>query len=102
MSDVGNDDKTAKQPSDQQKSQQLNHRNILLVSTTLAAASAVLGGTTATPAQAQHPAPAVPPGKQPNIVFIMGDDIGMWNIGAHHRGLMVVRTPNIDKLAAKA
>jgi hypothetical protein len=22
---------------------------------------------------------------QPNIVFIMGDDIGMWNIGAYHR-----------------
>jgi len=38
-------------------------------------------------------------GKQPNIVFIMGDDIGMWNIGAYHRGLMAGRTPNIDKLA---
>ena len=25
---------------------------------------------------------------KPNIVFIMGDDIGMWNIGAYHRGLM--------------
>lgn len=22
--------------------------------------------------------------KKPNIVFIMGDDIGMWNIGAYH------------------
>ncbi|WP_228714549.1 arylsulfatase [Posidoniimonas corsicana] len=39
--------------------------------------------------------------KQPNIVFIMGDDIGMWNIGAYHRGLMAGRTPNIDKLAAE-
>jgi len=37
--------------------------------------------------------------KQPNIVVIMGDDIGMWNIGAYHRGLMAGRTPNIDKLA---
>ncbi|PWT81589.1 MAG: arylsulfatase, partial [Acidobacteria bacterium] len=26
--------------------------------------------------------------KKPNIVVIMGDDIGMWNIGAYHRGLM--------------
>ena len=26
--------------------------------------------------------------KQPNILVIMGDDIGMWNIGAYHRGLM--------------
>ena len=25
---------------------------------------------------------------KPNIVFIMGDDIGMWNIGAYHRGMM--------------
>jgi len=36
---------------------------------------------------------------QPNIVFIMGDDIGMWNISAYSRGLMAGRTPNIDKLA---
>jgi len=39
--------------------------------------------------------------KQPNIIVIMGDDIGMWNIGAYHRGLMAGRTPNIDKLAAE-
>jgi arylsulfatase A-like enzyme len=39
--------------------------------------------------------------QKPNIVFIMGDDIGMWNIGAYHRGLMAGRTPNIDKLAAE-
>ncbi len=26
--------------------------------------------------------------KKPNIVVIMGDDIGMWNIGAYHRGMM--------------
>ena len=36
---------------------------------------------------------------KPNIVFIMGDDIGMWNIGAYHRGLMAGRTPHIDTLA---
>ena len=38
-------------------------------------------------------------GKKPNILFIMGDDIGMWNIGAYHRGSMAGRTPNLDKLA---
>jgi arylsulfatase A-like enzyme len=43
------------------------------------------------PAQAQ----------QPNIVMIMGDDIGMWNIGAYHRGLMAGGTPNLDQLAAE-
>lgn len=37
--------------------------------------------------------------KHPNIVVIMGDDIGMWNIGAYHRGVMAGKTPNIDKLA---
>ncbi len=37
--------------------------------------------------------------KKPNIVVIMGDDIGMWNIGAYHRGLMAGRTPNLDKIA---
>ena len=26
--------------------------------------------------------------QKPNILFIMGDDIGMWNIGAYHRGMM--------------
>ena len=28
------------------------------------------------------------PEKKPNIVFIMGDDIGWFNIGAYHQGLM--------------
>ncbi len=37
--------------------------------------------------------------KKPNIVVIMGDDIGMWNIGAYHRGLMAGKTPHLDKLA---
>jgi arylsulfatase len=37
--------------------------------------------------------------KKPNIVVIMGDDIGMWNIGAYHRGMMAGRTPHLDKLA---
>src|SRR5262249_57551887 len=39
--------------------------------------------------------------QQPNIVMIMGDDIGIWNTGAYHRGLMAGRTPNLDQLAAE-
>ncbi|SCW89682.1 arylsulfatase [Rhizobium mongolense subsp. loessense] len=39
--------------------------------------------------------------EKPNIVVIMGDDIGIWNIGAYHRGMMSGRTPNLDKLAAE-
>ena len=38
---------------------------------------------------------------KPNIVFIMGDDIGWYNIGAYHQGMMAGRTPNLDKLASE-
>lgn len=37
--------------------------------------------------------------KKPNILFIMGDDIGWMQPGCYHRGLMVGETPNIDRLA---
>jgi arylsulfatase A-like enzyme len=40
-------------------------------------------------------------GKKPNILMIMGDDVGMWNISAYHRGMMGGRTPNIDRIAAE-
>src|SRR5215831_10235064 len=45
--------------------------------------------------------PAGAQAKKPNIIMIMGDDIGMWNIGAYHRGMMAGRTPNLDRLAAE-
>ncbi|MDB4965247.1 MAG: arylsulfatase [Myxococcales bacterium] len=38
---------------------------------------------------------------QPNIIVIMGDDIGWFNIGAYHQGIMAGRTPNLDRLAAE-
>ena len=31
----------------------------------------------------------------------MGDDVGWFNIGAYHRGMMSGKTPNLDKLAAQ-
>jgi arylsulfatase A-like enzyme len=37
--------------------------------------------------------------KKPNIVVIMGDDVGWSNIGAYNMGIMAGRTPNLDKLA---
>lgn len=37
--------------------------------------------------------------KQPNILIIWGDDVGMWNISAYHRGMMGGSTPNIDRIA---
>jgi arylsulfatase len=39
------------------------------------------------------------PEKKPNILFIMGDDIGWSNISAYNLGLMGYRTPNIDRIA---
>jgi arylsulfatase len=50
-------------------------------------------------ASSQKKAPAG--GKKPNILFIMGDDIGWFNIGAYHRGIMSGKTPNLDKLASQ-
>jgi arylsulfatase len=38
---------------------------------------------------------------RPNIVVIMGDDIGWFNIGAYHQGIMAGRTPNLDRLASE-
>ena len=37
--------------------------------------------------------------KPPNILVIWGDDVGIWNIGAYHRGMMGGATPNIDRSA---
>ena len=37
--------------------------------------------------------------KKPNILFIMGDDIGWMQPSCYHRGLMVGETPNIDRIA---
>ena len=60
----------------------------------LVAMSACLFASTA---QAEDQAAA----KKPNIVVIMGDDIGWFNIGAYHQGMMSGRTPNLDKLATE-
>jgi arylsulfatase A-like enzyme len=42
------------------------------------------------PASAQQP--------KPNILFIMGDDIGWMQPSIYHRGLAVGETPNIDRI----
>jgi arylsulfatase A-like enzyme len=44
---------------------------------------------------------AVAADKKPNIVVIMGDDVGWFNIGAYHQGIMSGKTPNLDKLASQ-
>src|SRR6476620_4596147 len=41
------------------------------------------------------------PQQKPNILVVMGDDIGYWNISAYNRGMMGYRTPNIDRIAGE-
>jgi arylsulfatase len=36
---------------------------------------------------------------KPNILFIMADDIGWFNVSAYNLGVMGYRTPNIDRIA---
>jgi hypothetical protein len=72
------------------KNAALNHRNMLLGGTTLAAASAIAAGNRVT-AQAQQQ-PAAAPGGTPNIFVIFGDDIGQSNFSAYTFGLMGYRT----------
>jgi arylsulfatase len=44
------------------------------------------------------PATAQQQQQKPNILFIMGDDIGWMQPSIYHRGLMVGETPNIDRI----
>jgi arylsulfatase len=60
-----------------------------------------LGSLASLIAVAMVSAPASAQQQKPNIIVIMGDDIGIWNIGAYHQGMMAGRTPNLDKLAAE-
>ena len=62
--------------------------------TTLAATCGAMHSAGA-PAFAQETGTAA----KPNILVIMADDIGYWNISAYNRGMMGYRTPNIDRIA---
>jgi len=62
------------------------------LNSTLAAAALLVGASLAAGAAAQDQA-------KPNILVIMADDIGYWNISAYNRGMMGYRTPNIDRIA---
>jgi arylsulfatase len=58
---------------------------------------ALLAGT----ALAGAPVLAQAPARPPNILVIMGDDVGWFNIGAYNHGIMSGKTPNLDKLASE-
>ena len=80
-----------------------SRRSILLGSTTLAGTSVLGSGSLIQVAQAQQPAssPATSSGEKPNIIVIMGDDIGWSNVGVYNQGLMAGRTPNLDRMASE-
>ena len=60
-----------------------------LIQTALASGIALAAASF--PANAQQ-------GNKPDILFIMGDDIGIMQPSKYHRGLMVGETPNIDRI----
>jgi arylsulfatase A-like enzyme len=72
-------------------------RNLIHNGLSLLVATAALFSAVA-PAQAQDSPSSGAAGKKPNILFIMGDDIGWMQPGIYHRGLMVGETPNIDRI----
>lgn len=72
----------------------LTRRNLLIRASALAAASA--GAVQEAGAQ---PAQGAAGAGRPNILIIWGDDVGMWNLSAYHRGMMGGSTPNIDRIA---
>ncbi len=63
-----------------------------VLSCVAALATAVSWGIS--PTQAQQ-------SQKPNILVIMGDDVGWFNVGAYHQGIMSGKTPNLDQLAAQ-
>jgi arylsulfatase A-like enzyme len=72
----------------------------VIASISAAVLGAIIGA--AAPATAADPASApaaAGQGKKPNIVVIMGDDIGLSDISAYSHGLMGFKTPNIDRVA---
>ena len=75
-----------------------NRRDLLFAGTALVA-SAAISSMVAGPAEAQAQTASPPPAGKPNILVIMGDDIGQSNISAYTFGVMGYRTPNIDRIA---
>jgi len=69
----------------------MKDKSVSLVWTVLAISAAFLAAF----------APASAADGKPNIIFIMGDDIGWFNIGVYNQGMMAGRTPNLDRLAAE-
>lgn len=73
-------------------------RRAVVGATMATAAASLLGSRSGALAQTAS-ATADTPGGLPNIVAIMADDIGYWNISTYNQGMMGYQTPNIDRIA---
>ncbi|WP_298253527.1 arylsulfatase [Bradyrhizobium sp.] len=80
------------------KTQSIDRRNLLLGTSTLVATATLTSRALAQAQKAAPATPSAPSGRKPNILFIMGDDIGWFNISAYNLGVMGYRTPNIDRI----
>jgi hypothetical protein len=76
-----------------------SRRDMLLTGTSIFAVSGLQPASPIASAQAQPAKPAAATGQRPNILVIMGDDIGQSNVSAYTFGLMGYKTPNIDRIA---
>jgi arylsulfatase len=74
-----------------------DRRKILLSGASIATLSA-LGAVASTQGARAQQRPGSAGGK-PNILMIMADDIGWFNVSAYNHGVMGYRTPNIDRIA---
>ena len=70
----------------------------MIVGKSLVGAAAVLASALVSVAPAAHAQTTTAPAAKPNILFIMGDDIGWMQPSIYHRGLAVGETPNIDRI----
>lgn len=77
-----------------------SRRGILLGSAASLAATTTLAQAQTAP-RAASPAPAAGARRQPNILVIMGDDVGYWNISYNSGGMMGFQTPGIDRVFAE-
>jgi arylsulfatase A-like enzyme len=86
--------------NDSKQPAHIERRAMLLGGTSMIAATGVVPGALAQgTSQSQEGQRSVTAGGKPNILVIMGDDIGQTNISAYAFGVVGYKTPNIDRIA---
>src|SRR5438270_3533284 len=79
----------------------MNRRQLFMSTAKAALGPAVVVGGLLLSAVPGFVSPVQAQQQKPNILVIMGDDIGWENLGCYHQGLMLDATPNLDKLASE-